>query len=231
MEIHNTNEDIVKQIIEDYCSSDKFNNEKYCSCIQCKLDVACYVLNHTKPRYAVSSRGIIHQEMDYINKLQETADLYHMVKEGFVQIAEHKRPGVDHSIDTLEKAESGIYFNFPNIMGKVLDGKTFEPIVNAEVVLYLDEKIATMTSKTTPNPNITEGATNGIFVFQPSPLIAEKTGMERTFRFKIIARKPHYQEFIRIIDVPSKSENTYLNSIQIENKMTVEDIYLFPLVD
>ncbi|MCG8483767.1 MAG: late competence development ComFB family protein [Clostridia bacterium] len=37
--------------------------------MQCKLDVACYVLNNTKPRYSVSSRGIVHHEMDYINKL------------------------------------------------------------------------------------------------------------------------------------------------------------------
>ncbi len=55
-------------------------------------------------------------------------------------------------------------------MGKVLDGKTFEPIVNAEVVLYLDEKIASMTSKTTPNPNITEGATKRYILFS-SPLL------------------------------------------------------------
>ncbi len=231
MEIHNTNEDTVKQIIEDYCGNENFNKEKYCSCIQCKLDVACYVLNNTRPRYSVSSRGIVHQEMDYINKLQETADLYHLVKEGFAKIAEHKRPGVDHSIDTMEKAVSGLYFNFPNIMGKVLDGKTFEPVKNAEVVLFLDEKIATMTSKTTPNPNITEGATNGIFVFQPSPVKAEKEGESRNFRFKIIARKPGYQEYIRIIDVPSTSENTYIDSIQVENTITADDIYLFPPVD
>ena len=112
MEIHNTNEDTVKQIIEDYCSNENFDKDKYCSCIQCKLDVACYVLNNSKPRYTVSSRGIIHHEMDYISKLQETADLYHLVKDGFEIIATHKRPGVDHSIDSPEKVKSGLYFNF-----------------------------------------------------------------------------------------------------------------------
>ncbi len=231
MEIHNTNEDIVNQIIEDYCSNENFDKEKLCSCIQCKLDVACYVLNNTKPGYSVSSRGIVHHEMDYLKKLQKTADFYHLVKEGFTKIAANKRPGVDHSIDAPEKAESGMFFNFPNIMGKVLDGKTFEPIVNAEVVLFFDDKIASMTSKTTPNPNITEKATKGIFVFQPSPIRADSSKKEKSFRFKLAVRKPDYQEYIRIIDIPSKAENTYTDSIQIKNTMDLNSIYLFPVID
>ena len=231
MEIHNTNEDTVKQIIEDYCSNENFDKDKYCSCIQCRLDVACYVLNNSKPRYTVSSRGIIHHEMDYISKLQETADLYHLVKDGFEIIASHKRPGVDHSIDSPEKVKPGLYFNFPNIIGKVLDGKTFEPIRNAEIILYLDEKIVSMTSKTTPNPNITESATKSIFVFQPAPVIAEKVGITKTFRFQIVARKPDYQEYISIIDISSTSENSYADSMHVSKTMNLDDIYLFPVVE
>lgn len=231
MEIHNINEEIIKEIIEDYCGSDNFDHEKFCSCRQCRLDVACYVLNNTKPHYSVSSRGIVHHELDYSAKLQETADFYHLVQEGFSVITSRKRPGIDHSIDAEEKTKTGIFFNFPNIMGKVLDGKTFEPVSNTEIKLYLDEKLVPMTTRTAANPTHTENATNGFFIFQPAPVKSDNLGEESVFSFKIEVKHPDFQEYIRLIDIQSTSDNIYRNSIHMQDTLNIDDIYLFPVVE
>ena len=231
MEIHNTNEDTVKDLIEEYCNSDSFDREKFCCCIQCKLDVACYVLNNTKPRYFISSRGIVHHELNYVNKLQETADFYRLVKEGFSIIANRKRPGIEHSLKTADMERKGIFYNFPNIMGKIIDGKTFEPVSNAEVILYLDDKIVCMTSKITSNPNVTTDTTKGIFIFWPCPVETDKIGTTKSFRFRIVASHPGFDKYIRLIDIDSTAEDSYRDSIHMQNTLNIDDIYLFPKVE
>ncbi len=228
MEIHNLIEEKVKISVDEYCDSAAFNREKYCDCIQCRLDVVCYVLNNTPPKYMVSSRGIVHHELEYSKKLQMDADIFHLVKEGFSVIADRKRPGVDHTKKTENEYKKGFYFNFPNIIGKIINGKTFEPISNAEVKLFLDDNLVNMTSDMTLNPIRLTEYTGGLFIFWPYPIEAKQKGIEKTFTFKITVTHHDFNEYTKLIDITVTSEDSFQDSIHLQNTMNIEEIYLFP---
>ncbi len=228
MEIHNLLEEKVKTSVDEYCESSSFDRKKHCDCIQCRLDVACYVLNNTTPKYVVSSRGIVHHELEYTKKLQLEADILGLVKEGFSVIASRKRPEIDHTKKSESPDREGIFFNFPNIIGKIINGKTFEPISNAEVKLFLDDNLVNMTSKMTSNPIRLTEYTGGLFIFWPYPVKAEKSGMEKTFTFKITVTHPDYNEYTKLFDVKVTSKESFQDSIHLQNTMNIEEIYLFP---
>ena len=228
MEIHNYLEEKVRSSVDEYCESAVFDRNKYCDCIQCRLDVSCYVLNNVPPRYLVSSRGIIHHELEYSKKLQMEADIFRFIKEGFSKIAENKRPGIDHTKKIENEYKKGFYFNFPNIIGKIINGKTFEPISNAEVRLFLDDNLVNMTTDMTANPIMVSKYTGGIFIFWPYPIEAEKIGIEKTFTFKIIVNHTDFNEFTKLIDVTVQSDNNFQDSIHLQNTLNTEDIFLFP---
>ena len=227
MEIHNLLEEKVKNSVDEYCQSSTFDREKYCDCIQCRLDVACYVLNNSAPKYVISSRGIVHHELEYSKKLQMDADIFHLVKEGFSVISSRKRFGTDHNKRTEEFFKDGFYFNFPNIIGKIINGKTFEPVSNADVKLYLDDNLVKMTSEMTSNPVILSEYTGGLFIFWPYPIEAEENNITKTFTFKIIVSHPDFAEFTKLIDVESTSQDSIQDSIHLQNTLNMDEIYLF----
>jgi competence protein ComFB len=124
MEIHNLLEEKVKTSVDEYCESSSFDRKKHCDCIQCRLDVACYVLNNTTPKYVVSSRGIVHHELEYTKKLQLEADILGLVKEGFSVIASRKRPEIDHT-KRANHLTGRDFFQFPEHYRKNHQRKNF----------------------------------------------------------------------------------------------------------
>ena len=227
MDIHNLMEDKVKFTVNDFCETSSFDSDKYCGCPQCRLDVVCYVLNNLPPKYVVSSRGIVHHEIDYSKKLQQDVDVFRLVKDGFNIITERKRPEADHTRKAGEKHKHGFYYNFPNIVGKIIDGKTFEPVSDAEARLLLDGSLVNMTSEMTQNPVRITKHTNGIFIFWPYPVEAEKENDKKTFTYKLRVNHPDYEEYIKLIDLTVSSSDTFQDSIHLQNKVNLEEIYLF----
>ena len=228
MEIHNFLEEIVTSSIDEYCNSlsadkkDEYNNE------QCKMDVACYVLNNMLPKYVVSSRGIIHHKLDYSKKIQLEADILHLIKKGFSIVLDRQRPEGNHNNKTDAKTEEGLYFNFPNIIGKVLNGTTFEPISDAKVTLFLNDTIVSMTSDRMSNPVTLTSHTSGMFSFWPYPVKTDKKDVKKTFTFKITVIHPEFNEYTKLLDIPVISKDIFLKSIQLQNTKTIEDIFIFP---
>ena len=62
MIIHNVMEDIVSDEVNKLFDEAEQKKEDWvtCTCIQCRHDVMCYVLNRIKPRYIKSGRGLAH---------------------------------------------------------------------------------------------------------------------------------------------------------------------------
>ncbi len=228
MEIHNLLEEIVKSSVDEYCNSLPADKRNDCDCEQCRLDVICYVLNNMLPKYVVSSRGIIHHELDYSKKIQLEADILHLVKKGFSIVLQRKRPGINHNGKIEGDIKKGPYYNFPNIIGKVINGTTFEPIADAEVTLFMNDDPVYMTSDLMSNPITLNQYTRGMFTFWPYPVKAHKTGAEKTFTFKITVTHPEFNDYTKLLDIAVTAEDNFLDSIQLQNTKTIEDIFLFP---
>ena len=71
MKIHNQMEDLVLNIVDEMFDSKDIQESDICTCGQCRLDVACFVLNRISPEYIISSRGLAHLNSDYHQKYSE----------------------------------------------------------------------------------------------------------------------------------------------------------------
>ena len=226
MKIHNILEEIVSSSINDYFNSLEPDKKLDCDDEQFRLDITCYVLNNMFPKYVVSTRGIIHHELDYTRKIQLEADILYLVKKGFSIISQRKRAIVEIGQNAKAEGEEKNcpYFNFPNIMGKVINGTTFEPIADAEVTLAIDGDASDLA----PNSIIINKHTRGMFTICPYSAKADKIGSEKMFKFKLTVKHPDFNEFIKIIEIAVVAEENYLSSIQLQNTKILEDIFIFP---
>ncbi|MCL2293799.1 MAG: late competence development ComFB family protein [Spirochaetes bacterium] len=229
MKIHNILEEIVRTSVDEYFDSLDEGKKDGCS-EQCRLDVTCYVLNNMLPKYVVSTRGIIHHELDYSKKIQLKADVLSLVKKGYSIVSNRKRPYINtNTCKTEEDEEKFPYFyNFPNIIGKVINGTTFEPVSDAEVTLIIDDAPVFMASYLMENPIKLSKHTGGMFTFWPSPQRADKLDKEKSFMYKITVNHPDFNEYIKLIEITATSEENFLDSIQFQNRKTLEDIFIFP---
>ena len=99
MKIHNLMEDIVLDKLHEIFDEEELTtfNNGFCTCYQCRLDVACYVLNRIQNKYVTSSRGLAHLRTEYQTNLQKSADLVSMIHDGIKQVSSTRRPHSNHS--------------------------------------------------------------------------------------------------------------------------------------
>lgn len=231
MEIHNVTEDIVLDAVNEIF--DEIEREgkpdRPCTCFQCRLDTACYALNRCAPRYVVSSRGVARAETDSIEKQQEEADVVSLIHEGLQKIAKSKRPHFEHqSKKEAPVLASGPVFNFPTVVGRVFDGKTFTPLVDIDVFLLSEGKLAPMLDANFQNPYRLVANTAGTFSFWPKPIPAEKEGLERKFEFSVAAASPGLEELRHYFELTVVSEHEAETSFSMQRTFKIQDLYLFP---
>ena len=230
MDIRNIMEDAVKAMVEELFERE--NREKrldYCTCDQCKLDVVCYVLNRVKPEYIVSSRGLAYSEKEGLDKIQRQVDLISMVKEGWGKVSHSPRPTSDHMGGSPLNADlKGPVFNFPTIMGRVFDGRTFAPLVEGAVrLLSVGEEVA-MVDPNWQNPFVLAGATGGTYIFWPQSTVASPQEVDRKGVFEIKVEVPGLEgisHYIEIISVPEPSARL---DFSLQRVYKVPDLFLFP---
>lgn len=233
MKAHNIMEEIIATAVDEYFSNNSsFKSDQYCNCQQCKADINCYVLNKIKPRYAVSTRVLVHNDFGYQGDPQIMADIIKLINEAFPLINNHKRGDSDHSETTETTTKNGFFYNFPNITGKILDGETFAPASDVEVKLFINNsKKNDILVKMIPyneNPVSVKKYANGIFAFLPYPAKADKKNEEKNFTFKIVVTHPSYIEYIKLFDINILSKEEFQDSIHFKNTKTLEEILLFP---
>lgn len=229
MNIHNTTEDMVLQLVDQVCESlEKDNPENICTCAQCRLDTACYVLNRASPRYIVSNRGVARAELETFEYQQKTADLLGLVHEGFKRINQIKRPDTDHTITGNEDSISFTpVFNIPTIIGRLFNGLDFSPMSDAVIELRRGGETVPMKDQNWQNPYRLVSNTAGTFTFWPSPIKSESSDQRKEFEYSVKISAPGFDELNHFFKIPMISEPEIVGSFAMNRTFKLPDLYLF----
>ncbi len=227
MKVHNLMEDVVIKAVDELFKDGSRVKPEIAECLHCKMDVVCYVLNRVKPEYIISGRGLIHFEDDYHNKIQMEADIISIASEGIKKITEIQRPYYNTPEKNTPK-DSSYFFNFPAILGQVLNGKSFEPLDNVLVSLFMDGEPVRMIDNTWENPYLVVKSTRGSFSFMPMPVPSNKEKEKRLFSMELKVKKEGFEELNHFFDLALESETDMKTSYNIEWTYKTEPIYLFP---
>ena len=200
-----------------------------CDCDRCKMDSTAYVLNKVKPYYIVSGRGVVYSEQELINH-QLKADVDALVLEAIRTVASTQRPNheimsyIDKSYDKSVEVPS---FNFPIISGSVLNGSTFEPLTDAEIILYDEKGVALMQDSSFLNPTKTFNSTKGSYTFWPQAIKAEKEGITKAFHFIVEAKAEGFSSLQTCFDINVTSEEKKAIDFTSNLSIKVKDLILF----
>lgn len=230
MEIRNLMEDVVKALVDELFGIEaKERRLGYCVCDQCRLDVACYVLNRVKPEYVASSRGLAYSEKEGLDKVQRRADLISLVKEGWSKVTHAPRLTVDHEAPSAPpERTAGPAFNFPTIMGRVFDGRTFAPVTEGRVRLLSGGAEAPVVDQNWQNPFVLASGTAGAYIFWPSHVATAAVGEERNWTFEIRVEAPGFDVLSHYIELELQAEPEIRRDVSLQRVHKIPDLYLFP---
>jgi competence protein ComFB len=230
MDIHNLMEDLVKNTVHElFDAEEKGCAGTWCTCRQCRQDVACYVLNRLKPEYVVSGRGVAYVEQDYMEKLQKTADVVSLVREGWSKVNASKRPNHPHICDDPERPMlDGPAFNLPPIMGRLFNGSNFEPVSDVNISLLDAGGLVDMMDSNWQNPCSIVRNTAGTFIFWPRPVVAGNRGESRLFAFTIAARIPGFEDFNHFMELEIVADPAACMQFSMQAVHKLPDLYIFP---
>jgi competence protein ComFB len=230
MEIRNVMEDAVKTVVEEiFATEEKERRMGYCTCDQCRLDVACYVLNRVKPEYIVSSRGLAYSEKEGLDKVQRRADVISLIQEGWAKVSHTPRDTSDHLVSKAPSSDhDGPVYNFPTVMGRVFDGRTFAPLGEGVVRILVGGAEVEMLDPNWQNPFVLAGATGGTFIFWPKPLPAKEGEGERKYTFEIKVEVPGLETLSHYIEMDLSPERTARLDFSLQRVHKIPDLYLFP---
>ncbi len=230
MEIHNIVEDLIGETVSELFQEElRTGRLGYCTCPQCKLDVTCYVLNRMKPEYVVSGRGVAHASSEYQDRIQRQADAVSLGNEGWKKINQTRRPHFDHS---GKKPGSNHprppVFNFPTIIGRVFNGRTFEPMNGLQVTLVRDEAPVLMIDPNWLNPCTLYGSTGGTFIFWPAPEKAQAQGESLMVEFRLQAKLEGFSAFNHFFSLRINAESSVQEQFSLQRQYTLPDLMIFP---
>jgi competence protein ComFB len=227
LEIHNTTEDLVIAEVNSICDSLEAEGDrnKICTCSQCRLDAACYVLNRADPYYVISHRGAARVEQE---DQQSRADLTALVYEGIKRVNHNQRPYFSHGKEAEEESPADTpVFNIPTIMGRVFNGLNFSPMSNVSVELLQNGTRAPMKSKNWQNPFALIPNTNGAFTFLPKPVPTPRIDTRGNFQYTVKIVSSDFSELSHVFSVPVISEQTS-STFSLSRTFKLPDLYLFP---
>jgi competence protein ComFB len=230
MEIHNTTEDIVFARLKEICDFfEKQGNADICTCGQCRLDAACYVLNRSEPHYIVSNRGVARVEQESIERQQKTADITALIHEALKRVSHNQRPAPRDSDKESHKVASGVpVFNIPTIVGRLFNGLNFAPMAGINVELYREGKLVPMKDRNWQNPYKLVYNTEGTFAFWPEPVSAESINARATFEYSVKIEAPGLEDLTHFFKIPVISEIQTAGSFSMERTFKLPDLYMFP---
>jgi competence protein ComFB len=233
MIVHNyAEEEVLSKVAEIFDAEEAKGTKRFCTCEFCRADVACYALNRVPPVYQTSGRGLAHREMDYRDKLQRDADLVSFIYRGIERITETRRPhGMAEGGQCIEEATpQGFFFNLPQIVGRLFNSTTFEPLTGLPVRL-LDRSGAEscMTDRRWTNPCVIPGNIPGVFSFWPVPERAESAGERKEIELKVSVDADGFESLRHYFTLDLVSEEGYLRFAAGMRVLTIPDLFLVPL--
>jgi competence protein ComFB len=226
MEIYNLMEDYVKHAIK-VLLDDK---EGICKCEQCRMDMVCYCLNKTKPRYVISSRGFVHTRNEKRENMQMNIDILALGQEAVDVISSMPRHEQKIKTDNAEvKKEIGkSYFFFPVFVGRVVD-EEFQALSNAKVTLTFADsgEKAEMIGDYWKNPTTLVPAMDGTFSFHALPLPADEINIKKKFKFCLEIEKEDYETACKYFEIDIISSISSRELDIAANFHQIEDAILF----
>jgi competence protein ComFB len=237
MNLHNIMEEIVYEYLDDVL---KEKND-ICKCNQCKTDMACYALNKVKPMYVVSSRGIIHSENERRQNFQDEIDIFSIIIEAVDVVSKTKRHETDFEKENIDfrsnmkndedtSLRGKFFFNFPQIVGRILDSQTLSPLSEVDILLSFNNSTEPikMFNNQWKNPLFIVPQMQGGFTFWPSPIVGEKEGIQKDFQLSIEIKKSGYELIHRYFEIRCISTNELTKVIKKGKIYRLDDIYLYP---
>jgi len=225
--VHNIMESIVIDTVNEIFEDKRKDGFEMADCLQCRLDVACFVLNRIKPEYIISGRGLLHFEDNYHDLIQTKVDMVTLINKGIEKIFQTKRSyyntkKINRNISTRH------LYNFPSIIGTVLMGENFVPAENISVSLFFENSPAKMIDNTWQNPFTVVKSTKGSYTFMPAPIPADEGNEERTFHFELRIEDKDYETINHFFEIHLKSEQNVVNTFSMNRTHKIEGLYLFP---
>jgi competence protein ComFB len=231
MELHNTNEDVViAQVNDIFDFFDKNeSSDGICTCEQCRMDTACFVLNRIEPRYIVSNRGAVRIEQESIANQQKEADIVAMIHEGIKRVNHNKRSSSDHAANVNSRIDGDTpTFNIPTMIGRLFDGANFAPISDVKVELHRDGILVPMVDSNWQNPYHLIQHSEGTFTFWPAPIPAEAANIHTSFEFSVTVKAPGFEELNHFFKIPVISEIRNVIAFSRDRTFKLPDLYIFP---
>lgn len=230
MEIRNLMEDAVFAIVgELFDLEEREPTLGFCTCPQCRLDVACFVLNRIKPEYIVSGRGLAYSEKDMLEKVQRRADIITIAREGWSKVSHRPRENSAHGQVPAAVLPPGPAFNIPAIMGRAFNGLNFEPLALGTVLLLLDGKPAPMVDQNWPNPFVFALGTEGNFTFWPRPEKAGAAGEVRAMSAELRLVAEGFESLSHFFEFEVTAEKEAKEEFSLLHIHKLPDLYVFPV--
>jgi competence protein ComFB len=231
MELHNTVEDLVLAGIgEIFANIEKNDNPgKLCTCNQCRMDTACYVLNRITPYYIASNRGAARVERETIEKQQLNADIVAMIYEGIRRVNHNLRPTAVHSLKAAEPhSQNTPIFNIPTIVGRVFNGSNFAPVAGINVELFHNGELVPMKDNNWQNPYTLVANTEGTFTFWPKAIPAAESNLHQVFEFNVKIEAAEFETLNHFFKIPVISDIHPISSFSLSHTVKLPALYLFP---
>ena len=232
MELHNTIKSTIISEVNKVFENLKAEKTpgKFCTCDHCRMDVICYVLNRTPPRYIVSNRGASRVLDEGLGWQQQTIDINSLIYEGLNKVNINLRPGIIHSSEEKPKDQEANIpkFNIPAIMGRLFNGSNFAPISDVYVELLWEGELVKMKDGNWQNPFRVVANVEGNFSFWPAPMPAEEMNSHRIFEYTLRVVAPEMQTLNHIFKIPVASEIQAIGSFNLERTFKLPDLYMFP---
>jgi competence protein ComFB len=230
MKLHNLIEDIVISKVQDiFDAIEKGDNpEKLCTCVQCRIDTACYVLNRTTPFYIVSSRGAVRVQKEHIENQQKDADITALIYEGLKRINHNHRPKAASSLEAGNIHTHTPVYNIPAITGRLFSGSNFAPISGVEMELHCNGALVVMKDRNWHNPLHLVSNTEGSFSFWPAPIPAEKIGGHASFEYTLKVEGAEHEPLSHVFKIPVIGEVQTTQSFTLDRTYKLPDLFMFP---
>jgi competence protein ComFB len=229
MKFHNTNEDVVISKVNEIFEfiQKQGNPEHFCFSEQCRLDTICYVLNRVEPHYIVSSRGVASFGLDTTERQQLTIDIATLVYDALKRVTQNER-SLPRSMLVESPVKDSPVFNIPTILGKLLNGVNFEPMVDVLLELRFNGKLTPMIDERWQNPYKLVSQNPGVFSFWPSPIPTEALGIRQLFKFTISAKREGFETVYHFFEAEVVSEARQYNAFSMDRSIKLADLYMFP---
>jgi competence protein ComFB len=171
-------------------------------------------------------------EQDHIRRQQYDADAATLIYAGLRQVNHNLRPTASHeernAQDNVDLSRPA--FDMPTIVGRVLNGSTFEPIIDINVELRCNQELVPMRNTNWQNPYTISPITPGTFSFWPAPLPCETPDMHNIFQYSIRIDHPDYEPLTHFFNVAvvSKFSTPFYHLSNMDRTYKLPDLYIFP---